>query len=109
VSFCGICLLYGCALHFYLFSAAALKEIGDDGAALFTMFLGIMTVLPILCPRYASGRRGRLIVLAMVAFVVVFMLTMVLIPGKVIPQYYGSTGCVVSRVPLSVSITNAHY
>jgi hypothetical protein len=73
-------------------SLAVLKQLGNDGAALFTMFLAIMTVIPAIWPRALSAETGRRIVLGMVAFVVVFWLFAIAIPATTIKNYYGSTG-----------------
>lgn len=71
---------------------AVLKQLGNDGAALFTMFLGIMTLVPTMWPSVLMGNRGRRAVLGMIAFVVVFWLFMITIPATTIDHYYGSTG-----------------
>jgi hypothetical protein len=69
-----------------------LKQLGNDDAALFTMFLAIMTVIPAIWPSALSAETGRRIVLGMVTFVVVFWLLMITIPATTIDNYYGSTG-----------------
>lgn len=76
----------------YCTAQAVLKQLGNDGAALFTMFLGIMTLVPTVWPSVLMGNRGRRAVLGMIAFVVVFWLFMITIPATTIDHYYGSTG-----------------
>lgn len=76
----------------YCTAQAALKQLGNDGAALFTMFLGIMTVVPTIWPSALMGNKNRKIVLYMIGFVVVFWLLMITIPATTIDHYYGSTG-----------------
>lgn len=76
----------------YCTAQSALKQIGNDGAALFTMFLAIMTVIPTVWPALLLGRRNRQIVWGMIAFVCVFCLLMIAIPASTIDKYYGSTG-----------------
>jgi hypothetical protein len=71
---------------------AVLKQVGNDGAALFTMFLAIMTVIPTIRPMALTGGKGRKVVLGMVAFVVAFWLLMITVPATTINNYYGSTG-----------------
>ena len=75
---------------------AVLKQVGDDGAALFTMFLAIMTLIPTVQPTALSPATGRIIVLGMTAFVILFLLLMITIPATTLHNYYGPTGCVVS-------------
>ncbi|KAF8305771.1 hypothetical protein DL93DRAFT_2089256 [Clavulina sp. PMI_390] len=79
----------------YCTAQAVLKQLTNDGAALFTMFLGIMTVLPTIWPAAMLGdgmRRAKRVVWGMVAFVVVFWLFIITIPATTVDHYYGSTG-----------------
>lgn len=76
----------------YCTAQAALKQLGNDGAALFTMFLAIMTILPVIRPSILPGGGGHKIVWGMVGFVIAFMLIMITIPASTIDHYYGSTG-----------------
>lgn len=85
----------------YCTAQAVLKQLGNDGAALFTMFLAIMTVVPTIWPSALRRDQNRKIVLCMIGFVVVFWLLMITIPATVIKSpdrpYYGSTGYVMSN------------
>lgn len=65
------------------------------------MFLAIMTVTPMVWPKLLYGNRGRRIVYAMMAFMVVFGLLLILLPSQVIPNFYGSTGSVLSYLQSS--------
>src|ERR1700733_12413970 len=51
---------------------AVLKQVGNDGAALFTMFLAIMTLIPAVRRTALSPATGQSVVLGMVAFVILF-------------------------------------
>ena len=73
---------------------AVLKQVGDDGAALFTMFLAIMTLIPTIRPTALSPATAQRIVLGMIAFVILFLLLMITIPAKTLDNYYGPTGYV---------------
>lgn len=80
----------------YCTAQAAIKHLGDVGAALFTMFLAIMTAIPTLCPATLRRNTGRRIVHYMIAFVAVFWLLIIAIPAAIFkdPPLYGSTGYV---------------
>jgi len=82
----------------FCYDLAVLKQVGNDGAALFTMFLAIMTVLPTIRQTALSDGKGRKVVLGMMTFVVVFWLLLITVPAITIDNYYGSTGCVPSRL-----------
>jgi len=71
-----------------------LKQVGDDGAALFTMFLAIMTLIPTVRPTALSPATGQIIVLGIIAFVVLFLLLMITIPATTLDNYYGPAGYV---------------
>lgn len=71
---------------------AVIKQVGDDGAALFTMFIAVMTVLPTIRPTLLMGDRGRKIVWGMIVFVCLFFLLMIGVPAWTIDEYFGSTG-----------------
>ncbi|KAF8310399.1 hypothetical protein DL93DRAFT_1652724 [Clavulina sp. PMI_390] len=79
----------------YCTAQAVLKQLGNDGAALFTMFLGIMVAVQALWPAAMlgnGGRKARRLVWGMVCFVVLFWLLVITVPATTISHYYGSTG-----------------
>lgn len=80
----------------YCTAQAVIKHLGDVGAALFTMFLAIMTVIPTIWPATLRRDNNRNIVLYMIAFVVIFWLFIITIPAATFrdPPLYGSTGYV---------------
>jgi hypothetical protein len=69
----------------------AVKQIGNDGAALFTMFLAIMTLLGTVKQSLVFNQ-GHNIVWGMIAFVCVFWALMTGIPAATIPNFFVSTG-----------------
>ena len=86
---------------------AVLKQVGDDGAALFTMFLAIMTLIPTVRPTTLSPATGQRIVLGIIAFVILFLLLMITIPAKTLDNYYGPTGYVCGVAPFFFHLSSS--
>ena len=72
-----------------------MQQFGNDGVAWCTIWIAGATFAEIFHPELIPRARQRLITLAIVCQVFLFLLLMIAIPATILDNYYDSTGCVV--------------
>lgn len=79
-------------LTFHTPISAALKQIGNNGIALCTLGIAVLTWAQIVYPAALPPRRAQHVTCAIIGTILLFLILMIAIPSKTIPHYYGDTG-----------------
>ncbi|KAF8305775.1 hypothetical protein DL93DRAFT_299721 [Clavulina sp. PMI_390] len=76
----------------YCTTQAALKQLGNDGTAWFTIAIALMTFVQVVYPTLLTPKRARQVTYAAIGFIYLFLFLIIAIPSITIDHYYGNTG-----------------
>ncbi|KAF8320617.1 uncharacterized protein EI90DRAFT_3080787 [Cantharellus anzutake] len=76
----------------YCTAQAALKQIGGNGVAWFTMAIAILTYLQVVHWSWVGERGAKIFATGSICFITVFIILIIAIPASIFHPYYGEAG-----------------
>ncbi|KAF8328087.1 uncharacterized protein EI90DRAFT_3065536 [Cantharellus anzutake] len=83
----------------YCTTQAVLKHIGNQGVALYSIAIAVLTYLQVFHSKWLGKRGAKTFAALSVCFITIFITLIVIIPSSIIRPFYGNTGmwCWISR------------